>query len=239
MYRVSSSRPNRGPLAPRPMGHRNFNDRKSWSRFDVGPLPGSVSPGLTIYGATRRDTAFIEVLAWKMATTATYSKLMQEAMYTGTSIDELLDDLHGLGVPVGGVSLDWRMEREIYTLETDVCRWVDLTSRDSITALRGMVGTWHRGAFTSSVLTGDKRHVSTRIAEILRNTSLIRPDGTETTASGIKYASKFGSLGDDDHCWAQWLDRPNSGASITHSEPMDPSDPDVIEAVKHTGCFVP
>lgn len=239
MYRVSSNRPDRGPLAPPPQPSKPFADRKGWSRFDVGPMDGSTDPGLTIYGATRRDTAFVEVLAWKAAASATYSRLIEEAMFTGSSIDELLDDLHGLGVPVGGVSLDWRMEREIYALETDICRWVDLTDRRSISALRALIGSWHSESVTASVLTGDQREVTTRIAEMLRDSRLVRPDSTTTTASGIKYSSKFGILGADDNCWAQWLNDSNTGATITHSEPMDPADPDVIEAVKHTGCFVP
>lgn len=102
MYRVSSNRPDRGPLAPRPLDYKPFDDRKGWSRFDVGPASAAAGPGLTIYGATRRDTAFVEVLAWKSAPSATYSKLVEEAMFTGSSIDELLGDLHGLGIPVGG-----------------------------------------------------------------------------------------------------------------------------------------
>lgn len=239
MYRVSSSRPDRGPLAPPPRDHKPFDDRKGWSRFDVGPAAVAAGPGLTIYGATRRDTAFVEVLAWKSAPSATYSSLVDEAMFTGSSIDELLDDLHGLGIPIGGVSLDWRLEREIYTLETDVCRWVDLTNRRSISALRALIGSWHFAPVTSSILTGDQREVTTRIAEVLRDLHLVRPDGSKTTASGIKYGSKFGTMGNDDHCWARWLDSANAGAAIIHSEPMDPADPDVIEAVKHTGCFVP
>lgn len=239
MYRVSSNRPDRGPLAPPPRPSNPFTERQSWSRFDVGQSSVAAGPGLTIYGATRRDTAFVEVLAWKAATTATYSKLVEEAMFTGSSIDELLNELHGLGVPIGGVSLKWRLEREIYTLETDVCRWIDLTDRRSISALRALIGSWHSQPVTASILTGDQRQVTTRIAETLRTCGLLRPDGTHTTASGIKYASKFGTLGNDDHCWAQWLDAYNTGATITYSEPMDPADPDVIEAVKHTGCFVP
>ncbi|MGO1231441.1 hypothetical protein [Glutamicibacter arilaitensis] len=239
MYRVSSNRPDRGPLAPRPLDYKPFDDRKGWSRFDVGPASAAAGPGLTIYGATRRDTAFVEVLAWKSAPSATYSKLVEEAMFTGSSIDELLGDLHGLGIPVGGVTRDWRLEREIYTLETEVCRWVDLTNRRSISALRALIGSWYSGPVTSSVVTGDQREVTTRIAEVLRASSLVRPDGSKSTASGIKYGSKFGTIGSDDHCWAQWLVANNTGATITHSEPMDPTDPDVIEAVKHTGCFVP
>lgn len=181
----------------------------------------------------------MEVLAWKAAPSATYAGLMEEAAYTGSSIDELLDDLHGLGVPVGGVTVDWRLEREIYTLETESCRWVDLTDRRSISALRGLIGSWHGDPVTASILSGSQREVTTRIAESLRSCSLVRPDGSEVTASGLRYTSKFGTLGIDDHCWAQWLNGDNTGAVITHSEPMDPTDPDVIEAVKHTGCFVP
>lgn len=57
MYRVSVARPGRGPLNPKERPADPVVDRRDWSRFDT--------PGLTIYGADLRVTAFTESLAFK------------------------------------------------------------------------------------------------------------------------------------------------------------------------------
>lgn len=46
MYRVSVSKPGRGPLKPIERPADPAVDRKDWNRFDT--------PGLTIYGADQR-----------------------------------------------------------------------------------------------------------------------------------------------------------------------------------------
>lgn len=166
MFRVSSDAPNRGPLRPIPRPKTERADRGGWSRFDVGERADLDWPGLTIYGATRRDTAFTEVMAWKAATSATFAGLVNEANFTGTSIDVLFDDLYGRGIPVGGVDLEWRKSRRIYTLETWEALWIDLFHRDSVSAIRGLVGQEIVDDLLSiSTIIGVDRSVTTRIAE--------------------------------------------------------------------------
>lgn len=240
MFRVSSSAPDRGPLRPIPRLETDRADRSSWSRFDVGEHVPLGWAGLTIYGATRRDTAFTEVLSWKAATSATYAGLVEEAIFTGSSIDALLDDLHRRGVRVGGVDLDWRESRCIYTLETWDVLWADLFHRGSVSAIRGLIGpVLGDELLTISTITGDDRSITTHIAETLRALELQDPSGSMRRADGIRYPSKFGMAADDDYCWALWIPRPELGAMITHSAPMEPADPDVVTAKIATGVHVP
>lgn len=56
MYRVSVCRSGRGPLNPKERPADPAVDRRDWNRFDT--------PGLTIYGADQRVTAFTESLAY-------------------------------------------------------------------------------------------------------------------------------------------------------------------------------
>lgn len=239
MFRVSSSAPDRGPLRPIPRAATARTDREGWSRFDVGADPLSGLPGLTIYGATRRDTAFTEALAWKAATSATYAGLLEEAQFTGTSIDALLDELHRSGVRVGGVDIAWRKSRLIYTLQTPRAVWVDLFHRGSVSAIRGLIGAgMGSDPLTISTITGDDRSLTTHIAETLRGVTLEDPDGKARQPNGLRYPSKFGMAADDDFCWALWLKSSGSGADIESSEAMDPTDPDVITARRSLGIHV-
>lgn len=240
MFRVSSAAPDRGPLRPIPRYVTDRADCGRWSRFDVGERPDEGLSGLTIYGASRRDTAYAEVLAWKAATSETFAGLVEEAKFTGTSIVELLKYMYDRGIEIGGVDLEWRESRYIYTLVTETAVWVDIFHRDSVTALRGLVGSEvGEELLTVSTLTGDDRSLTTHFAETIRRMELKDSYGTIRRADGIRYPSKFGMVADDDYCWALWISGPEQGASITNLESVDPSDPDVISAMKITGVYVP
>lgn len=240
MFRVSNDAPDRGPLRPIPRPEVDRDKRQEWSRYDVGEQLDKAFYGLTIYGATRRDTAFTEALAWKAATSATYAGLVEEANYTGTSIDALLSELNERGIPIGGVDLAWRESRQIYTLETLEAVWVDVFHRDTVSAIRGLTGLdIDDEPLTLSAITGDNRSLTTHIAETIRGIELQEPSGATHRPLGIRYPSKFGMVADDDYCWAHWLLMPEYGANIKHSEPMDPGDPDVIAAMRTTGAYVP
>lgn len=103
MYRVSVSKPGRGPLKPIERPADPAVDRKDWNRFDT--------PGLTIYGADQRATAFTESLAYKSPAASGYTALADEAAFLGVSISELQDDLRRNGISVDGMDPDWRLDR--------------------------------------------------------------------------------------------------------------------------------
>lgn len=180
------------------------------------------------------------MLAWKATTSQTFAGLAAEARFTGTSIDAVLAALREMVIAVGGVDLQWRASRKIYTLETETAYWVDIFHRNSITALRGLVGSILGDELLNiSTITGEDRSLTTHFAETIRGLNLRDPDRTYRRADGIRYPSKFGMVADDDYCWALWIPGPEQGARITNWASMDPTDPDVIAAVNTTGVFVP
>lgn len=242
MFRVSSSKPDRGPLNPRGMKEANPVDRAGWSRFDLGPAaPPPPDLGYTIYGASRKDTAFVEVLGWKAATSKTFAGLYEEASFTGTPIDKVLADLRVMGAPIGQVTEKWRKERAIFTLKTQDEIWIDPTDRVNLSIVAGMTG----GSFgahrrlTTADITGDDRTFTTFVAETLRNLDISDEHGNLSKIFGIRYQSKFGAADEDDYCWTAWLNAPNTGANIINNQPMDPNDPDVKTASRITGVHVP
>ena len=242
MFRVSSDKPDRGPLNPLGREDVTLVDRGSWNRFDVGPPPlAPADLGRTIYGASRRDTAFMEVLAWKTATSHTFAGLYEEANFTGSPIDEILTDLRNKGAAIGQVDYEWRLQRKIFTLKTQPEIWIDPTTRGNLEVIAGLAGGFFdaQRRLTVADVTGDDRMITTAIAEILRDQTVIDQDGQNTHIFGIKYGSKFGMANEQDHCWAAWLRGPNSSIAIIDSEPMNPADPDVKTASRITGVFVP
>ncbi len=217
-------------------------DRANWSRFDVGPrTPPPPHLGYTVYGASRKDTAFIEVLAWKAATSQTFAGLYEAANFTGTPIDQVLADLRSMGAPIGQVTEVWRKERAVYTLKTQEEIWIDPTDRVNLSVVAGMTG----GSFgahrrlTTSDITGDDRTFTTSAAETLRNLDISDERGNPAKIFGIRYQSKFGAVDEDDYCWTAWLNAPNTGADIIDKRPMDPNDPDLKTASRITGVHVP
>lgn len=114
MHRVSVCKPGRGPLNPKERPADPVVDRRDWNRFDT--------PGLTIYGADQRVTAFTESLAYKAPSAQDYAGLAEEARFLGVGLPELLDELRRAGLPVDGMDPDWRLDREIYRLESPPAR---------------------------------------------------------------------------------------------------------------------
>lgn len=224
MYRVSVSRSGRGPLNPRLRPDDPAADRGAWSRFDT--------PGLTIYGADRRETAFTESLAYKAPSARNYAGLVELARDQGVSLDELLSELRAAGVPVDGMDPDWRMEREIYSLEFPNLPWVDLTHPESVVAIKGS-GIAAADRLSVADLTGDVRPLTTSVAQWIRSQEL--EDGRRP--AGIRYPSKFG-FADGDYCWAAFLDAANTGCTSMIGSGFAVNDPDLVAAVRRTGVNV-
>lgn len=223
MYRVAVCWPDRGPLNPKERRDDRLEDRKDWNRFDT--------PGLTIYGADQRVTAFTESLAYKAPSARNYAGLAEEARYLGISLFELLDELRRAGLPVDGMDPDWRLDREIYRLSFPSLPWVDLTHPDTLIAIKGS-GTAGADRMTMADLTGDDRAITTSVAQWIRG-QLLDNGGT---AAGLRYPSKFG-FSDGDYCYAGFLAAPDTGCTSTGVE-FSVSDPDLAEAVRRTGVHI-
>lgn len=223
MYRVSISRPDRGPLNPiyRPLDPAI--DRKEWNRFDT--------PGQTIYGADQRATAFTESMAYKSPAACKYAALAEEAAFLGVGIDELKDELRQNGIPIDGLDADWRLDRQIYLLEFPSLTWVDLTAPETVSRIRA-AGFAAANRFTISDLTGDDRTLTTAVATWIRAQTL----DTGHQPAGLRYPSKFG-VAEGDHCWAGYIE--GSGfAGRCSGEAFRADDPDLVMAINRTGVPV-
>lgn len=223
MYRVAQSRSTRGPLNPISRPGDPAIDRSTWNRFDT--------PGLTIYGADTRATAFTESIAYKAPSAADYAGLKEIAEDQGISLTELLAELRGAGKIVDGLEHDWRLDRSIYTLTFPSLPWVDLVHPDTVVAVKAS-GIANTARMTLADLTGDNRLITTAIAQWVRSQQL--DDGNYP--AGIRYPSKFG-LAPDDYCYAAFLDTPNRGVSHTGAG-FAANDKDLLTAITRTGVAV-
>lgn len=223
MYRVSVAQPGRGPLNPMERASDPVVDRRDWNRFDT--------PGLTIYGADQRVTAFTESIAYKAPAAKNYAALSEEARFLGIRLTELLTDLRSAGIPIDGMEPDWRLNREIYRLEFPGRPWVDLTHPDTIIAIKTSdIAASDRMSVAD--LTGDDRALTTAVAQWIRAQQL--DDGARP--AGLKYPSKFG-FSSDDYCWAGFLEKQDVDVACTGAE-FSANDPDLTEAVRRTGVHV-
>lgn len=223
MYRVAKSHSTRGPLYPRSRPIDPTIDRSTWNRFDT--------PGLTVYGADTRATAFTESIAYKAPSAKNYAGLNEIADEQGISLNELLVELRRAGKVIDGLDSDWRIERSIYTLEFPPLPWVDLVHPDTVVAIKAS-GIARSDRMSVADLTGDDRLLTTAVAQWIRSQQL--DDGRP--AAGIRYPSKFG-LAEGDYCYAGFLDAPNKGASQVEHR-FTSHDPDLQIAVTRTGVSI-
>lgn len=204
MYRVSVARPGRGPLNPKERPDDPVVDRRDWNRFDT--------PGLTIYGADLRVTAFTESLAFKAPCAREYAAMAEEARFLGLGLDELLSDLRSSGMPMDGMDPDWRLDREIYRFDFPSRPWIDLTHPDTGVAIKTS-GIAAADRMSIADLTGDDRGLTTSIAQWIRAQRL--DDGSQP--AGLRYPSKFG-FSEGDYCYAGFITAPNAGRACSGSE---------------------
>lgn len=133
MYRVAGSAPGRGPLNPVTRRHGQVEERMGWHRYDT--------VGSTIYGATRRDTALTESIAYRAPDANAYASLYTEAAHLGIDVADLLRGLRESGFPVEGLEAEWRESHAMYELDASDGEWVDIRHPHTITALKGP-GSW-------------------------------------------------------------------------------------------------
>ena len=199
MYRISVARPGRGPLNPKGRPADPAVDRRDWSRFDT--------PGLTIYGADLRVTAFTESLAFKAPSARNYAAMAEEARFLGLGLNELLTDLRSAGMPVDGMDPDWRLDHEIYRLDFPSRPWIDLTHPHTVVAIKAS-GIATADRMSVADLTGDDRGLTTSVAQWIRAQRL----DDSSHPAGLRYPSKFGFSGGD-YCYAGFIEVPNVGCA--------------------------
>lgn len=224
MFRVAQNRADRGPLNPIMRPYVPAPERRDWNRYDT--------PGLTIYGAAHRATAFTEAIAWHSPSAEDYASLRDEAKFLGVSLKELLDDLRAANVPVDGLDPGWRTDCDMYRLSTELGLWVDMRHTDTVEAIKG-AGIVSGTRVTLADLMGEDRALTTTVSEWVRGLKV----RDNKTPSGIRYPSKFGMSDDDDFCWAMYID-PASTRCVFEGRSIDHADEDLTEAVNRTGVHV-
>jgi hypothetical protein len=174
-------------------------DRAHWGRFD--------SPGFTVYAAQERETAYAEVLAQFKRQVGTVDPLEADAAALGMTRNEFLEEFAAQWAEqsfmgLGAVPASWRYERGMYEVYAQPGGWwIDIDHPDTIahleTAIENLLADQNVKTLTTSVLTGDNRHITTAIGALLRRCEL--DDGTQ--ARGLQFRSKFGGA----WCRAIWL----------------------------------
>lgn len=174
-------------------------DRTDWGRFD--------SPGLTIYTAQERETAYAEVLAQFKRQLGAVDPLEADAAALGITRDEFLEEVAEQWADrsfmgVGAVPASWRYERGMYEVFAQPGGWwIDIDHPDTIAQLEdsieGLLIEEGVKTLTTSVLTGDNRRITTAIGALLQRCEL--DDGSQ--ARGLQFRSKFGGA----WCRAIWL----------------------------------
>jgi len=224
MFRVAGNKPGRGPLNPVPRRATTAADRLAWHRYDT--------VGLTIYGATRSDTALTEAIAYRAPDANGYAALRAEAAYLGMSLDELLRDLRRDGLTVDGLDREWSESHSNYELDASDGEWVDIRHPETITTLKA-AGLMERPHIWWADLMGEDRMLTTLTAEWLRQSEL----DTGSHPAGIRYASKFGMADDLDHCWAEFLGGANPSRQVDEW-PILSREEDARTAILRTGVHI-
>lgn len=198
-YRIAKS--SYGPVKPRLRPDVPFKKRKGWSRFDV--------PGYTIYLGDTQRTAYLETLSPIQVAKNFRTAVKFAAKRFGFSYEETAQRIeedwvrNGNMVP-GWLPASWRDGRLMYELEVyDDAMWVDLTSAESLAAIRrhlhDQLAAIGQPDITMADLMGENRVLTTLIAEWVYKQTL---DNGHKPA-GIKFLTKYGG----GTCWAYWLRR--------------------------------
>ncbi len=202
--------------------------RRCGSRFDL--------PGHTVYAATKRATAYREVLAYSAPSADGYAALRADAVAVGVGIDVLLQEMVAAGMPVEGVDSDWRDARRLYRLQLSGRLWVALRNNSTLSTLAARFRNLLEGRrLDYSDATGSWRLLTTSVAEWISGQSLIDPSGNTVRPDGVAYTPKSGISSDDDPCWAQCSATASFGCVVLDAAPLSVWDPDALSASKDTG----
>lgn len=172
---------------------------EQWGRFD--------SPGLTLYAAQKKETAYAEVLAQFKRQLGAVDPLAADAAAIGMSREEFLESIAdewaaSSFMGLGAVPASWRHDRGMYEIfALPGGWWIDIDHPDTISRLEQELESLlvREGvtALTTAVLEGDNRRITTTIGERLRRIEL--DDGS--SARGLQFHSKHAGA----WCRAIWL----------------------------------
>ncbi|MFZ4892853.1 hypothetical protein ACL9RL_00225 [Plantibacter sp. Mn2098] len=204
-----------GPL--RPLMRPDEDARDAWSRFDT--------PGRTIYAAADSSTAYAEALAWARQDIANERReLSKTAAHFGLSIEDLWADIWdewhaNESMAPGWLPAVWRGGRRRYEVRFGRGPWVDIDHSETLRVISGVLREeletrWGVcGGLTLADVKSERRGVTTRIAEWLRETVTL-DDGSQPL--GVRFSSKLGRFGDGEGtCWAYWMRQSDAGLQET------------------------
>lgn len=169
-----------GPL--RPLMRPDEDARDAWSRFDT--------PGRTIYAAADSSTAYAEALAWARQDIANERReLSKTAAHFGLSIEDLWADIWdewhaNESMAPGWLPAVWRGGRRLYEVRFGRGPWVDIDHSETLRVISGALREeletrWGVcGGLTLADVKSERRGVTTRIAEWLRETVTL-DDGSQ------------------------------------------------------------
>jgi hypothetical protein len=170
-----------------------------WSRFDL-------SGCATLYGAATRRGAFIESLAYadyqpaKIPVHEIFSDVAPDA-------DPIAEEWRQLShMAPSNIPANWRDCRRVVDIRlANPGYWVDITSAETVGALRRSAANWATGQYLDNpmridlaALTGADRSLTCAAAQWLAKQPI--EDGREVR--GVHYISKHGA---DISCWALWV----------------------------------
>jgi hypothetical protein len=134
----------------------------------------------------------------------------------------------------------WRDGRRMYQLSLPGGWWVDVTSRDTLSAISAaleepLLDLGITGTLTLSELTSNERKLTTRVATWLRE-EVTLDDGSQPL--GIQFTSKYGHSADGaGTSWAYWMRATDAGltnepATADSGTSIELSDPAFKHALK-------
>lgn len=192
----------------------------------VGPLPADLPDrrgrfdtiGRTVYFAEHPTTAFAEVLQdFRAARIA----LQADADAIGMSVEEYVASVRDQAAANGrerpwAISVDWQMSRCLHRVAMPADGWwIQIDHKATLNRLGFDLAEPLRQAgvplLTLSSTTGEKRDVTTLLAEHVRGQTLF--DGSRPL--GIQFTSKTGY----GTCWAWWNRRADDGLTPGQNDP--------------------
>lgn len=227
-----------GPLNPPP---RAGAPSKSWSRFDLRGWA-------TLYGAAKRDGAYMEALAY-----AEVADLPLGELFDDENPEPVADQWARQGhMGLGSVPRQWRDIRALSSFGRfdGAGQVVDIANTRSLAYLRATAERWappwlrkNPLSIDVSTLTGPRRTATTRAAWWLSRTILA--DGSMPI--GITYPSRHGT---DLQCYALWVDLDRYGPEVAvsdavgaeykvrSSDPIELTDSALLRAQKHLSLHI-
>jgi len=126
--------------------------------------------------------------------------------------DRITRDFHARGLPgPGEIPVEWQWERSIYEVALPAHGWwVEIDAPQTMNALSSAMN-GQAGQLTLGHVCGDDRRLTTRLAQLVRDSTL--DDGTLPLGIGFPSKTAYG------RCWAWWNRRADDGLPPGSNEP--------------------